>query len=292
MGKSKDLATGNSAFYQDQTESDTRYVNTSGDTMTGNLLLGSNSVGIGTSSPLTPLMIESTGGNVSSGNAIKSSTMKGISLNAQEGAAHTNKTGVWIASNGSHWSGMAGGRSNTSTWGTDLGFYTHEDATSDLTYSRLRMHIDSAGRVTKPSQPSFQAYGASSWQTVSSGNTAVIQLNVAHSNVGSNYNTSNYRFTAPVAGKYLFSINCYCRLETHDDDSNHAYVFLQKNGATYINAIAIYGYYNSGDVDQTQNVCCLMTMAAGDYATAALNAASGDASAYRGATTFSGFLVG
>ena len=45
MGKSKDLATGNSAFYQDQTESDTRYVNTSGDTMTGNLLLGSNSVG-------------------------------------------------------------------------------------------------------------------------------------------------------------------------------------------------------------------------------------------------------
>ena len=72
---------------------------------------------------------------------------------------------------------------------------------------------------------------SSSWQTVSSGNTAVIQLNVAHSNVGSNYNTSNYRFTAPVAGKYLFSINCYCRLETHDDDSNHAYVFLQKNGA-------------------------------------------------------------
>ena len=35
MGKSKDLATG--AAYQDQTESDTRYVNVSGDTMTGAL---------------------------------------------------------------------------------------------------------------------------------------------------------------------------------------------------------------------------------------------------------------
>jgi len=35
MGKSKDLATG--AAYQDQTESDTRYVNTAGDTMTGAL---------------------------------------------------------------------------------------------------------------------------------------------------------------------------------------------------------------------------------------------------------------
>ena len=35
MGKSKDLATG--AAYQDQTESDTRYVNASGDSMTGAL---------------------------------------------------------------------------------------------------------------------------------------------------------------------------------------------------------------------------------------------------------------
>ena len=41
MGKSKDLASG--AAYQDQTESDTRYVNTAGDTMTGRLHLSSAS---------------------------------------------------------------------------------------------------------------------------------------------------------------------------------------------------------------------------------------------------------
>ena len=35
MGKSKDLATGSSTLYQTQTTSDTRYVNTAGDTMTG-----------------------------------------------------------------------------------------------------------------------------------------------------------------------------------------------------------------------------------------------------------------
>ena len=104
-------------------------------------------VGIGTVSPLTTLMLESTGGNLTSGNAIKSSTMKGLTINAQEGAAHVNKTGVWIGSNGSHWSGMAGGRSNTSTWGTDLRFYTHEDNTADLTYSRERMIITSEGNV-------------------------------------------------------------------------------------------------------------------------------------------------
>jgi hypothetical protein len=37
MGKSKDLATGSSTLYQTQTTSDTRYVNVSGDTMTGAL---------------------------------------------------------------------------------------------------------------------------------------------------------------------------------------------------------------------------------------------------------------
>jgi len=184
--------------------------------------------------------------------------------------------------------GVVIGEDATDTYITQRGNKNIKLATQDL----ARINIDGSGRVTKPYQPSFQAYGASQWQTVTSGNTQVIALNVAHSNIGSHYDTSTYRFTAPVAGQYLFSINCYCRLETHDDDSNHAYVFLRKNGATYINAIAIYGYYNSGDVDQTQNVCCLMTMAAGDYATAELNAASGDASAYRGATTFSGFLVG
>ena len=105
------------------------------------------SIGIGTTAPLTILMAEDTGGNLTSGNAIKSSTMKGLSLNAQEGNAHTNSLGVWFGSNGSHWSGIAGGRSNTSTWGTDLRFYTHEDNTADLTYARERMVITESGNV-------------------------------------------------------------------------------------------------------------------------------------------------
>ena len=104
-------------------------------------------VGIGTTAPLTLLAVQQTGGNLTSGNAIKSSTMKGLTLNAQEGAAHLNSLGVWFGSNGSHWSGIAGGRSNTSTWGTDLRFYTHEDNTTDLTYSRQRMVITESGNV-------------------------------------------------------------------------------------------------------------------------------------------------
>ena len=46
-----------------QAAADTRYVNATGDTMTGNLLLSSGSVGVGTTSPLRQLSALSTTGN-------------------------------------------------------------------------------------------------------------------------------------------------------------------------------------------------------------------------------------
>ena len=73
--------------------------------------------------------------------------MKGLKLRY----LHLNSdesVGVWFGTNGSHWSGISGQRKNAaSTWGTDLRFYTHEDAVADLTYARERMRIDSAGNI-------------------------------------------------------------------------------------------------------------------------------------------------
>ena len=123
-------------------------------------ITAAGSVGIGTTAPLTLLMTEQTGGNLTSGNAIKSSTMKGLTLNAQEGAAHTNSLGVWFGSNGAHWSGIAGGRSATGTWATDLRFYTHEANAADLTYSRQRMVINSEGNIlVGTTSAGYPAYG-------------------------------------------------------------------------------------------------------------------------------------
>lgn len=63
-----------------------------------------------------------------------------------------------------------------------------------------RMRIDSSGRITQPSQPCFHVYGPSS---APSHNT-VINFQNTYVNVGSHYSTSNGRFTAPVAGSYMF----------------------------------------------------------------------------------------
>lgn len=63
-----------------------------------------------------------------------------------------------------------------------------------------RMRIDNAGRVTMPYQPAFRAFSS----TGSYGTTGVdIPFSSTTFNVGSHYNTSNGRFTAPVTGKYF-----------------------------------------------------------------------------------------
>ena len=104
-------------------------------------------VGIGLDSPIdSKLVIVETPATIASGNAINGSTMKGLKLRTN--ANGDESVGVWFGTNGSHWSGISGQRKNAaSTWGTDLRFYTHEDATADLTYTRERMRIDSSGKV-------------------------------------------------------------------------------------------------------------------------------------------------
>ena len=64
-----------------------------------------------------------------------------------------------------------------------------------------RMRVDGSGRVTTPFQPAFLAKVTSGYSTA--GNT-VLQAGTTRYNVGSYYNTSNYRFTAPVTGIYVF----------------------------------------------------------------------------------------
>jgi hypothetical protein len=66
-----------------------------------------------------------------------------------------------------------------------------------------RVVIDSSGRVTKPSQPGFRA-GFSTGVTIPSGQTQALPFNSTNYNVGGHYNTSTYRFTAPITGYYLF----------------------------------------------------------------------------------------
>ena len=68
------------------------------------------------------------------------------------------------------------------------------------------MRIDSSGRITMPYQTSFHATGSGSQSWTGTAQYLKLQLNTSAS-MGSrstNYNTSTYRFTATVAGSYMF----------------------------------------------------------------------------------------
>jgi hypothetical protein len=72
-----------------------------------------------------------------------------------------------------------------------------------ITNNVSRMTIDTSGRVTMPYQPTFYAYGTAAYQAQGGSGFAYSSTTF---NRGGHYNTSTYRFTAPVAGLYYFSV--------------------------------------------------------------------------------------
>ena len=95
---------------------------------------------------------------------------------------------------------------------TSTAFY-NESAVPMLfgTNSTERMRIDSSGRVTMSAQPRFLAYRSSDqtgYNATSQGDV-VITYNATTQNVGSHFSTSTGKFTAPVAGMYVFQASAW-----------------------------------------------------------------------------------
>ena len=69
--------------------------------------------------------------------------------------------------------------------------------------------VDSSGRVTTPARPAFRVTGVLNGWTSFSSNTKVNLLTTVDYNIGGHYSTTDYEFTAPVAGLYHFSGRFY-----------------------------------------------------------------------------------
>jgi hypothetical protein len=157
------------------------------------------------------------------------------------------------------------------------------------------IEADSSGRVTMPYQPSFSAHLTG---TVTNVTTGVIPFAGEHFDVGSNYNNTTYRFTAPVAGKYYFSVDFYASIRSGGLRVVHG--FFRKNGTTGDGFEATSAGGTGGDggysAHPTVTSSCIIDLATSDYVDFYISSAS-----YSGgfdfepgtrASRFYGFLIG
>jgi len=107
-------------------------------------------VGIGSTAPAAKLNVASTGANAYSSTITKGTNMKGI-INALSNNAD-DMVGIYFGtgttSEGTHWSGITGSRSQSLTdWSTQLNFYTHDENISNITKATQKMVIKGSGNV-------------------------------------------------------------------------------------------------------------------------------------------------
>lgn len=107
-------------------------------------------VGIGSTAPAAKLNVASTGANAYSSTITKGTNMKGV-INALSNNAD-DMVGIYFGtgttSEGTHWSGITGSRSNSAVdWSTQLNFYTHDENTSNINDATQKMVIKGSGNV-------------------------------------------------------------------------------------------------------------------------------------------------
>jgi hypothetical protein len=151
------------------------------------------------------------------------------------------------------------------------------------TNSTERMRIDANGYITAPYQPAFAASGANTNVSTAAGNP--LQFSVLDLNRGSNFNTSTYRFTAPVAGVYYFSVTAHT-------NSSSAQVVFRKNGTEIYGAGDPSPMLTLPTVSSAASISTLLSLNANDYVDTAIRVGASTVNIYMGHSEFVGYLIG
>ena len=156
--------------------------------------------------------------------------------------------------------------------------------------------IDTSGRILTPARPAFRAFLSSNTGNVNyqGGNAAATDFifDSESYDIGGNYNTSNGKFTAPIAGLYHFNANIYGS-GTEDGASMWCSVYIFVNGVQASRTIEDPQGGNYGMPQISDNLQLTagqeVTIRLGSGADTSINVSgSSDGSI----TNFSGFLIG
>ena len=144
--------------------------------------------------------------------------------------------------------------------------------------------IDNNGRMLTPARPAFHAKksGSAAWQSLGGTSQTVIPLDATTYNVGGYYNTSNYRFVAPVAGIYFLHAQIY------HDANTYFQVRLKLNGNDLV-------FSQNRESGTTKSSTISYQLAVNDYVEVTGLISNSDSDDWYSASTYSyfcGHLVG
>ena len=146
-----------------------------------------------------------------------------------------------------------------------------------------RLRISAQGYVTSPNQPSFNVTITTVGQINS--NVGVVIFNntnaLGNHNNGNHYNTSNGRFTAPVAGRYQFN----ARMLTNSSTTAYT-IYLLRVNANHVGYIG----HNHSDYWLMESGSFVLNLQANDYVDCYIQQHSGHGG--HNYASFSGFLIG
>ena len=147
---------------------------------------------------------------------------------------NSGESGITLLAGTSSASRLAFGDSGNSNIG--MVYYNHaSDFMHFSTNDSVKMKIDSTGIVTKPFQPSFSTRLSGTQSNLAVGSGQTIQFNQEYFDIGGNFNTSNYTFTAPVTGKYQLNARVYLN---QIDTASAYYIFtITTSNRTYVTII-------------------------------------------------------
>ena len=156
----------------------------------------------------------------------------------------------------------------------------------------LSMLIDASGYVTMPSQPGFHVANSNTGPATSnfsSGESSLLHFDYVVSNVGSGWNTSSKRYTAPVTGRYMI----YAQVR-FDGLTTYSRCWVSTNGGTgqwwNLGLHNISSASVSGSM-WSHTITGVIPLAAGDYIELR-GGSNNSVGSHQGEGSFGGFLVG
>ena len=154
-----------------------------------------------------------------------------------------------------------------------VGTYNTNQETHIGTNGTQRIVVTSDGYVTKPNQPAFQAHSGAS--NTADGNTII--FTTIDYNIGSHYDTSTGRFTAPVLGRYLFTVNGIYTVNS----STATWKWIWRKNGSNTGVLAEWQTSNiAGSYQTIGNSSIILQLAANDYVDIYNDSSSGNGNAH------------